>query len=798
MVSRPAHARLWLFAFLVLGGAGAAMLAVPGCNETTPLTIEQPPTARQLLDRLVEAYRDAKSYADSGQLRLSYRKQGGEVVSQSADDSVTFVRPNKLRLHCYQAIVVSGGQQMRATIADLPGQVLEIDAPQKLKRDDLFRDEILTGVLTQGLAGESIQLALLLLQDPLQPILEGGEEPKLMSAHTADGDECYRVQVTRPDGNVVFWIDQKYALRRLEFPTAELKKEITKHEQAPVTDVTLVADFKGAKLNERIANVAFEFSVPDDAQLVKRFQVQPEPMHKLLGQKIGAFEFVNLDGERVSRDSLAGKVVVIDFWATWCGWCFKGLPNLQQVYKEYRDDDRVAIVAVSTDEPDVSNNDLTAKFAEAGLTIPILRDVAQQVQTMFDVQGLPSMFVLGPDGSVQSIDVGFQPQLALDLPRKIERLLAGESLYEQARREHEARQKAFEASLASGNQTSGDAAEIPRAKIAAASKPHHLPLAHAWHSDEATKPGNILPVESADGRLRLLVNDGWRTVVALDEKGQPAGRYDLDIPEEAAISFLRTATDEQGNRYYAGSASAQQQLFLFDGEFNKISSYPEGQHSGISDVRLADLDGDGQPELAVGYWGVVGVQSVSLEGQRRWADRALENVFCVAVTAQGHDGRRGLLAADGRGMLVPIDDDGKDAKPISLPGRFLRWVVAADLNHDGHDEYCAIASSKVGVESAIGLSHAGELLWSYDLPVGAQPNPGLEMVAAGTLTGETGQWVIAGADGSVHILSTDGKELDKFNVGSAISGLSVTTLDGRGTLVVATDKGVDAWQAEGK
>ena len=793
---RSIHALRRSLVPLGIGCIGLALAAAPGCNRSTPKPIEPPATARELLDRMVAAYRKASTYADSGQLRLSYRKQGGEPIGQTADDSVTFARPNRLRLHCYQAIVVCDGKHMRATVADLPGQVLDVAVLAELKRDDLYRDEILSGVLTQGLAGESIQLALLMLADPLQPILEGAEEPILLAPQKIDGEECQRVAINRLDGQVVFWIDERHGLLRLDYPTDELKKQIAQHEQSPVTEVSLRADFKGAQLNERISNVAFEFAPPENAKLVKRFQVQPEPLHKLLGQKIGSFEFVDLEGNPVRRDSLSGKVVVIDFWATWCGWCFKGLPNLQQVYDKYRDNDRVAILAVSTDEVDVGNNDLTAAFQKANLTIPIKRDVDQQSRSMFDVQGLPTMFVLGADGTVQAIEVGYQPQLAVELPRKIDRLLAGENLYELAHREQQAREQAFEAALASGNDGPAEQAEIPRAAIAARCEPKVLALRELWHSDEATKPGNVLPVEEADGRVRLFVNDGWRTVVELDAQGRLAARYDLDIPDEAAISYLRTAADSEGNRYFAGSASAQQQLFLFDGSFKKTVAYPKGEEAGVSDVRLADMDGDGRPDVNVGYWGTAGAESVSLEGRRRWHDRALENVFCLAVTGTEADGHRALLAADGRGMLVPIDDQGKNGDPLSLAGRFIRWAVVADLDGDGRTECCAIASTKIGVESAVGLSHSGDVLWTYDLPVGAHPNAALEMVTTGWLDGDKGQWILAGADGSIHILAHDGQLIDQFNVGAAISGLAAPAIDGRGTLVVATDNGVDAWQVE--
>jgi hypothetical protein len=144
-------------------------------------------------------------------------------------------------------------------------------------------------------------------------------------------------------------------------------------------------------------------------------------------------------------------------------------------------------------------------------------------------------------------------------------------------------------------------------------------------------------------------------------------------------------------------------------------------------------------------------------------------------------------------MIVPINDEGKDGSPMSLTGRFLRWVTLADLDGDGQTECCAIASTKVGVEAAVGLSPSGEALWTYDLPIGAHANAALEMVSAGHL-GSSGKWVLAGSDGSVHILNANGQLIDQFHVGTAISGLSVAKIDGIGALVVATDQGVDAWR----
>ena len=111
--------------------------------------------------------------------------------------------------------------------------------------------------------------------------------------------------------------------------------------------------------------LAFHMEVPPTAKLVNKFILPPPPaLPPLLGQSPGHFQFVDLDGQQVERESLAGKVVVLDLWATWCGWCFEGLPLLESVYQKYKDDDRVVILAVSKEETAVSNERVRQSFAE--------------------------------------------------------------------------------------------------------------------------------------------------------------------------------------------------------------------------------------------------------------------------------------------------------------------------------------------------------------------------------------------------------------------------------------------------
>src|SRR5690606_12394787 len=116
---------------------------------------------------------------------------------------------------------------------------------------------------------------------------------------------------------------------------------------------------------------------------------------------------------------------------------------------------------------------------------------------------------------------------------------------------------------------------------------------------------NFLVLENADEQdSRVLVLDGWRTVVELNAQGQAAAKHTLDLPEVGGVSFLRTAVDKSGQRLFVGSALLGKQLYLFNDAWQTQMRYPpdDQEHEGIHAVEIADLEDDGKLELYVGYW----------------------------------------------------------------------------------------------------------------------------------------------------------------------------------------------------
>jgi hypothetical protein len=359
------------------------------------------------------------------------------------------------------------------------------------------------------------------------------------------------------------------------------------------------------------------------------------------------------------------------------------------------------------------------------------------------------------------------------------------------------------AQMADEDQQAMAAAAMAKSGIAPASEPETLRRKRRWVCSELRQPGNILAVREDSGQDRVFVVEGLPSVAEVDAAGKVSAKHRLELPDrdDSEVAFLRTAVGGDGKRYFLGSKIGAQQLHLFDADWKRVLSFPEEpDHPGISDAVLADLDGDGNLEMLVGYLQAVGVHCITLDGARLWRNRAAENVFRMAVTGMDRRKQRQLLVA--QGILLPIDADGDERPPIILPGAFVQQIFTADLDGDASMEWCAIVleAPELGesVRSmAVGLSPRGEELWRYPLPEGTHRHVAFEMVTSGNLLGRSaGQWVIAGADGSIHILGADGELIDQFNYGASPSGMAVANLDGQPLLLMATDEAMEAWQFE--
>jgi len=129
------------------------------------------------------------------------------------------------------------------------------------------------------------------------------------------------------------------------------------------------------------------------------------------GPQVGApappIEVETLAGGTFSLDEQKGRVVVLDFWATWCPPCIKSLPALERLHQRFADDPSVVIASVNTDAMPDRAAALQKWMSRRTFTFPVLLETrAKTLSNAYRVQSIPTMVVVGRSGVVHDVHVG--------------------------------------------------------------------------------------------------------------------------------------------------------------------------------------------------------------------------------------------------------------------------------------------------------------------------------------------------------------------------------------------------------
>ena len=125
----------------------------------------------------------------------------------------------------------------------------------------------------------------------------------------------------------------------------------------------------------------------------------------LTGQPAPDFALKSSTGENLRLSEYRGDVVMINFWATWCGPCRQEMPLLDELYTRYQ---RVGFNLLGVNIDDDSNRAMSM-IRELGVNFPVLFDARKEVSKMYDVDAMPVTVLIDREGNVRFVHQGYKP-----------------------------------------------------------------------------------------------------------------------------------------------------------------------------------------------------------------------------------------------------------------------------------------------------------------------------------------------------------------------------------------------------
>lgn len=120
-----------------------------------------------------------------------------------------------------------------------------------------------------------------------------------------------------------------------------------------------------------------------------------------------AFTLTSTNGKQIKLSDYKGKIVILDFWATWCAPCRKGISDLIEIQKQYKDN--VIIVGISLDQQNTISN-VIPFMKEFGINYPVVYGNEKVVVDYGYIQSIPTTFIVDTKGNVVDVFIGLVPK----------------------------------------------------------------------------------------------------------------------------------------------------------------------------------------------------------------------------------------------------------------------------------------------------------------------------------------------------------------------------------------------------
>ncbi|HPF38914.1 MAG TPA: redoxin domain-containing protein [Phycisphaerae bacterium] len=392
--------------------------------------------AAAIFEASIQRYRALERYQHDATFNIhtAYLDGNGAEKDTSDQDSkmrVVMDRPNRFRIDSDQLTICSDGEKLRMLPAR-SSKYLELKAPAGLIPPD---------ELTMILAGASVGLA---------PELRGMDRsgrnvwdlfPCIRTIESVDrvsidGVACDRVELMADvDGKGLIptkvLIDaETKLLRRVSMDyTARYRRMRGRPAvgDAMVFDRFIVSmRYDDVKLDPKLADDAFSLDIPKDAQKYDDVMTLVSGGNPaLVGKPAPDFVSTDFADKSIKLADFRGKVVVLDFWATWCGPCVRAMPFVQKASERLKDKP-VVFLGINRDK--AGGEQRVMAFLESRkITFRQVKDFDGRIAGAYGVTGIPCTVVIDAGGVIRAMDLGYKGGDEDELVQRISAVLDADS-----------------------------------------------------------------------------------------------------------------------------------------------------------------------------------------------------------------------------------------------------------------------------------------------------------------------------------------------------------------------------------
>ena len=140
------------------------------------------------------------------------------------------------------------------------------------------------------------------------------------------------------------------------------------------------------------------------------------------GSKAPDFSAKDLDGNTITLSEITGKVIVLDFWASWCIPCKKSMPHLADLYNKFKDSS-FTVIGINLDD----DKDKISSFKkQIGIEIPfpVIFDKESKLPSIYNVEGMPTTVIIDKQGVIKFKETGFDSDIKEKLDKLINELIS--------------------------------------------------------------------------------------------------------------------------------------------------------------------------------------------------------------------------------------------------------------------------------------------------------------------------------------------------------------------------------------